>query len=59
VLALYYEPDRGVMPKQGEINVAGVNKVVALLADAGQIAKPVPAANRFVDLQYLQAAGLQ
>ena len=59
VLALYYEPDRGVMPKQGEINVAGVNKVVALLADAGQIGKPVPAANRFVDLQYLQAAGLQ
>ncbi len=59
VLALYYEPDRGVMPKQGEINIAGVNKVVGLLADAGQIGKPVPAADRFVDLQYLQAAGLQ
>lgn len=59
VLALYYEPDRGVMPKQAEINIAGVNTVVALLADAGQIGKPVPAADRFVDLQYLQAAGLQ
>ena len=59
VLALYYEPDRGVMPKRGEINMAGVNKVVALLADAGQIASPVPAVDRFVDLQYLQAAGLQ
>ncbi len=59
VLALYYEPDRGVMPKQGEINMAGVEKVVALLADAGQIGKPVPAVDRFVDLQYLQAAHLQ
>lgn len=59
VLALYYEPDRGVMPKQGEINLAGVEKVIALLADAGQIGKPVPAVDRFVDLQYLQAAHLQ
>jgi len=59
VLALYYEPDRGVMPKQGEINMAGVAKVVALLADAGQIGKPAPATERFVDLRYLQAADLQ
>ena len=59
VLGLYYEPDHGVMPKQGEINVAGVEKVVALLTDAGQIGKPAPAADRFVDLQYLKAAHLQ
>jgi ABC-type nitrate/sulfonate/bicarbonate transport system substrate-binding protein len=59
VLGLYYEPDRGVMPKQGEINMAGVEKVVALLADAGQIGKPAPAAGRLVDLQYLTSAHLQ
>jgi ABC-type nitrate/sulfonate/bicarbonate transport system substrate-binding protein len=59
VLALYYQPDRGVMPKQGEINMAGVTKVIELLGSAGQIGKPLPAAGRFVDLQYLQAAGLQ
>lgn len=59
VLALYYEPDRGVMPKQAEINMAGVAKVLAILSDAGQIGKPVPAVDRFVDLQYLQAAQLQ
>jgi ABC-type nitrate/sulfonate/bicarbonate transport system substrate-binding protein len=59
ILALYYEPDRGVMPKQGEINMAGLNEVIALLAATGQIAKPLPDANRFVDLQYLRAAGLQ
>lgn len=59
VLALYYEPDRGVMPKQAEINIAGVEKVIALLADAGQIGRPAPAAERFVDLEYLRAADLQ
>jgi ABC-type nitrate/sulfonate/bicarbonate transport system substrate-binding protein len=59
VLALYYQPDRGVMPKQGEINMAGMAEVIALLGTAGQIDKPLPLAQRFVDLQYLQAAGLQ
>jgi NitT/TauT family transport system substrate-binding protein len=59
VLALYYQPDRGVMPKQGEINMAGLAKVIELLAAAGEIGTPLPAPDRFVDLQYLQAAGLQ
>ena len=59
VLALYYEPDRGIMPKQAEISMAGLTNVIALLADAGEIAKPVPNADHFVDLQYLHAAGLQ
>ena len=59
VLALYYDPDRGVMPKQGEINVAGLAKVIELLGAAGKIDTPLPAPQRFIDLQYLQAAGLQ
>jgi ABC-type nitrate/sulfonate/bicarbonate transport system substrate-binding protein len=59
VLALYYEPDRGVMPKRGEINMAGVADVIGLLHAAGQIGEPLPAPQRFVDLQYLKAAGLQ
>jgi ABC-type nitrate/sulfonate/bicarbonate transport system substrate-binding protein len=59
ILALYYEPDRGVMPKQAEINMAGMAKVVEVLAETGQIAGPPPRVERFVDLQYLQAAGLQ
>ena len=50
VLAIYYEPDRGVMP---------MAKVLEMLAETGQIAGPAPRAERFVDLQYLQAAGLQ
>jgi ABC-type nitrate/sulfonate/bicarbonate transport system substrate-binding protein len=59
VLAFYYEPDRGVMPKQGEIDMAGVAKVIELLGRTGELKAPLPAAERFVDLQYLKAAGLQ
>jgi ABC-type nitrate/sulfonate/bicarbonate transport system substrate-binding protein len=60
ILALYYEPDRGILPKQAEINMAGIAKVIELLAASGQIsASPLPSPERFVDLQYLHAAGLQ
>jgi ABC-type nitrate/sulfonate/bicarbonate transport system substrate-binding protein len=59
VLAFYYEPDRGVMPKQGEIDMAGIAKVIELLGRSGELKAPLPAAERFVDLQYLKAAGLQ
>jgi ABC-type nitrate/sulfonate/bicarbonate transport system substrate-binding protein len=59
VLAFYYEPDRGVMPKQGEIDMAGIAKVIELLGGSGELKAPLPAAERFVDLQYLRAAGLQ
>jgi ABC-type nitrate/sulfonate/bicarbonate transport system substrate-binding protein len=59
VLALYYEPDRGVMPKQGEINMSGMDAVIALLGAAGRISGPLPPAERFVDLRYLHQAGLQ
>jgi ABC-type nitrate/sulfonate/bicarbonate transport system substrate-binding protein len=59
VLALYYEPDRGVMPKQGEINLSGMAAVIALLGAAGRISGPLPPPERFVDLRYLHAAGLQ
>jgi ABC-type nitrate/sulfonate/bicarbonate transport system substrate-binding protein len=59
VLAFYYEPDRGMMPRQGEIDIAGVAKVIELLGRTGELKAPLPAAERFVDLQYLKAAGLQ
>jgi ABC-type nitrate/sulfonate/bicarbonate transport system substrate-binding protein len=59
MLAFYYEPDRGVMPKQAEISMPGIAKVIELLGLTGTLQAPLPAAERFVDLQYLQAAGLQ
>ena len=57
-LSLYLEPDRGILPKQGEINLKGIEQVIAMMADAGTIKPPLPAAERFVDLQYLEAAGI-
>jgi hypothetical protein len=37
--------------------MSGMAKVIELLGDAGEIAKPLPKAERFVDLTYLKAAG--
>ena len=59
VLAFFYEPDRGVMPRQAEIDMAGLTAVIELLGRTGELKAPLPAAERFVDLQYLKAAGLQ
>jgi len=58
-LALYLEPDRGVLPKRGEISVPAMEQVIAMMAEAGTVKPPLPAAGRFLDLQYLHAAGIQ
>ena len=59
MLSFHYEPDRGVMPKQAEISVAGMAKVIELLGETGDLKAPLLAAQRFVDLQYRKVAGLQ
>jgi ABC-type nitrate/sulfonate/bicarbonate transport system substrate-binding protein len=58
-LALYFEPDRGVMPKQGEVSIAGLAQVIAFMGDGGMLARPLPQPERFIDLQYLKAAGVE
>ena len=58
-LALYFEPDRVILPKLGEINLKGMEQVIALMGESETIKAPLPAAERFVDLQYLHAAGVQ
>ena len=58
-LALFFEPERGVLPQQGEINLKGLDQVIAFMGEAGNLKAPLPAAARFVDLQYLQAAGIK
>jgi ABC-type nitrate/sulfonate/bicarbonate transport system substrate-binding protein len=59
VLALYFEPERNVLPRQGEIDMAGLANVIAMMAQAGQIATPLPAPEQFVDRQYLQSVGVK
>ena len=58
-LALYFEPDRGVVPKQAEIDLAGLAQVIAFMGEGGVIKPPLPAPERFVDLEYLRAAGVE
>lgn len=58
-LKLFFEPERGVMPKQGEINIKGLARVIEYMGQAGTLKQPLPAAERFVDLRYLATAGIQ
>ena len=57
-LALYFEPDRGVLPKAAEIDLQGLAQVIAFMGEGGTITPPLPAPAQFVDLRYLRAAGV-
>jgi ABC-type nitrate/sulfonate/bicarbonate transport system substrate-binding protein len=59
LFAPYLEPDKNVLPKRGELNIKAFNQVLTLMGEAEVIPTPVPAAERFVDLRYLKAAGIQ
>jgi len=59
VLALYFDPDRGVFPKQAELDLQGLNQVIQFMAESGEVAAPLPKAERFVDLQFLRGAGIR
>jgi NitT/TauT family transport system substrate-binding protein len=58
-LALFFEPERGVLPERGEIDLAGLAQVIAMMEEAGTIKPPLPGPEQFVDLQHLRAAGVQ
>jgi hypothetical protein len=51
--------DKGIVPKAAELNEKGVEQLIAMMGQAGIIKPPLPAAQRFVDLQYLQAPGIR
>lgn len=59
ILALFFEPERGVMPKRGEINLAGLSQVIAFMGESGAIKQPLPPPERFADQRYLKAAGIE
>ena len=58
-LGLFFEPERGVLPKKAEINLKGLEQVIAFMGEAGNLKSPLPAAERFVDLRYLHTAGIK
>jgi hypothetical protein len=58
-LKLFFEPERKVLPRRGEIEVDGMTQVIAFMGEAGNLKAPLPPAERFFDLTYLRAAGVQ
>lgn len=59
IFAPYAEPARNVLPRRGELDLQAFDRVLSLMGEAGVIPTPVAPATRFVDLQYLKAAGIQ
>jgi len=59
IFAPYAEPARNVLPRRGELDLQAFDRVLALMGEAGVIPTPVAPAARFVDLQFLKAAGMQ
>jgi ABC-type nitrate/sulfonate/bicarbonate transport system substrate-binding protein len=58
-LALYFEPERKVLPQRGEIDMKGMATAIEFMGEAGILKPPMPGPERFVDLQYLHAAGIE
>jgi ABC-type nitrate/sulfonate/bicarbonate transport system substrate-binding protein len=58
-LDLFFQPGRHVLADRATIDLNGLQKVIAMMGEEGLIGKPPPQASRFVDLQYLHAAGVQ
>jgi ABC-type nitrate/sulfonate/bicarbonate transport system substrate-binding protein len=58
-LSLYFDPERNVLPQRGEIDMKGFATAIAFMAEGGVFKEPLPSPERFVDLQYLRAAGVE
>jgi ABC-type nitrate/sulfonate/bicarbonate transport system substrate-binding protein len=56
---LYLEPDRRVLPRQGEISMPALQGVIDMMAESGLLRAPLPKPERFIDTQYLKAAGVE
>ena len=41
-LGLYFEPERGVLPKKAEINLKGLEQVIAFMGKAGNLTPAAP-----------------
>lgn len=48
-----------VLPIRGEIDPKALAQVIAFMGESGQLKAPLPAAERFVELRYLQLAGIR
>jgi ABC-type nitrate/sulfonate/bicarbonate transport system substrate-binding protein len=58
-LSFYFDPERHALPMAAEIDLAGMRQVVAFMAGKGAPGTSLGPAERFVDLRYLRAAGVE
>jgi len=47
------------LARQAEIDLKGLQQVIAFMGEGGTIKQPLPAPEQFVDLQYLRATGVE
>ena len=59
IFAPYTQPDKNILPRRGELDLKAFDRVLALMGEAGVIPTPIAPMSRFVDLRYLEAAGIQ
>jgi len=57
--ALELYAGKNVLPRRGEIDLKGLAQVIAFMGETGQLKAPLPEPQRFVDLRYLEAAGIR
>jgi ABC-type nitrate/sulfonate/bicarbonate transport system substrate-binding protein len=59
VLDLYFVPERGVLPREGEIDTDALAQVTIMMAEVGTLTRPLPSPEIFIDRQFLQEAGIK
>src|SRR5215469_15923130 len=59
MIAAYYDSKLRVLPRQGEVDMASFNHLLEVLKESGVYDRPLPPAEKFVDLSYAKAAGVQ
>lgn len=57
--ALELYKGKNVLPRRGEIDLKGLAQVIVFMGETGQLNSPLPEPQRFVDLRYLQLAGIR
>src|SRR5580765_4705628 len=59
LVANYADPKLRILPRQGELDMASFNNLLHFAKDAGYTDKPFPPTEKFVDLTFAKAAGIQ
>jgi ABC-type nitrate/sulfonate/bicarbonate transport system substrate-binding protein len=59
MLSFIWDDKNHVLPRQGEIDTEALKAMIALHGRYGIWPEPLPAPERFVDLRYAKAAGIQ